>query len=445
VGTSSGEPGSGRPDDRPAARPELPEVPAAGTDRVGPTPVAIERMFAGILGVTHLSTPDMVADALAEHAAGAGLRHLGVYLCDLEQEHLVPLSAPRTGAWDDGVLRIEGTVAGRCFATARIIELDAEDVGRRQLWVPLMDGTERIGVMVLNVPAADGRVDTRLVEICERYAHLAAQLVLSKGAYGDLFERARRRQPMSVAAELQRHMLPPMTVATQGLVIAGVMEPCYRAGGDSFDYAVNGTLAHLAIFDAMGHGLAAAATAAIAVAAYRNARRRGLDLVGAYTEIDETLQAQFDDERFATAVLARLDLTTGSLRWVNAGHPPPLLIRDGRLVKVLSTPASTPLGVPLGTPPLEAAREGLQPGDRLLLYTDGITEARTADGKQFSAQRLVEFLERQSDPATAAPETLRRLRHAIMAYQHGTLQDDATVLLCEWRGGGEREVVPQTV
>lgn len=418
----------------------------ASTDVAGsPDPAAVERMFTNLLGATHLSSPDMLVGALADNASAAGLRDLAVYLVDLQQEHLVPIEAPTGGSLEDGVLRIEGTLAGRCFTATQIVELDLGQPDRRQLWVPLVDGTERVGVLALNVPAPGGVVERRVAAICERYGHLTAQLVLSKGAYGDAFELTRRRQPMSVAAELQRQMLPPTTIAVRGLVIAGLIEPCYRAGGDSFDYAVNGSVAHLAIFDAMGHGLAAAATASVAVASYRNCRRRGLDLVGIYSQVDETLQAQFDGERFATAVLARLDLTSGSFRWVNAGHPPPLLIRDGHLVKVLDAAPSTPLGVPLGHPPLTAARASLQAGDRILLYTDGVTEARTADGQQFSAERLVEFVERQSDPGTSAPETLRRLRHAVMAYQHGDLQDDATVLFCEWGGGAERDVLPQTL
>lgn len=405
-----------------------------------PDASAVQRMLHGLLWATHLSTPDQLPMELAENAAEADLRDLAMYLVDLEQAYLIPLPTP-VGA-EGGALRIEGTVAGRCFTGEQIIALDNGRPGRRQLWVPLVDGTERLGVMALDVAAPDGRVDPQLQVICERYAHLAAQMVMSKGAYGDAFEAARRRQPMSVAAELQRRMLPPLATATEGLVVAGAIEPCYHAGGDSFDYAINGHIAHLAIFDAMGHGLSASATASVAVAACRNGRRRGLDLVATYAEADETLRDLYGGDRFASAVLARLDLTDGSFSWVNAGHPPPLLIRAGHLVKALDAPPSTALGIPLGDPPLAPSRETLEPGDRLLLYTDGVVEARTPDGQQFSAERLVEFIERQSEPNVSAPETLRRLRQAIMAYQRGRLQDDATVLLCEWRRGTEKNLVP---
>lgn len=422
-----------------ANQPPVPPDPP-GTRGV-PDAAAVARLFSGVLFATHLSTPDRLATELADNAAAADLRDLVIYLVDLEQNHLVPLRTEGRGG-NGLVLRIEGTVAGRSFSAQQIIALDIGQDDRRQLWVPLVDGTERVGVMVANVPAPGGRVDPELEAICERFAHLAAQLVMSKGVYGDVFESARRLQQMSVAAELQRQMTPPRTTATEGLVISAVTEPCYHAGGDIFDYAINEPHAHLAIFDAMGHGLSAAATAAVAVAAYRNCRRRGLDLVATYGDVDETLADLYGGDRFASAVLARLDLTTGRFRWVNAGHPPPLLIRDGRLVKVLDTPPSTALGMPVGDLPLQPAQEMLEPGDRVLLYTDGVTEARTPDGQQFSAERLVEFIERQSDPSTSAPETLRRLRHAIMAHQRGRLQDDATVLLCEWRRGTEQAMIP---
>jgi serine phosphatase RsbU (regulator of sigma subunit) len=233
--------------------------------------------------------------------------------------------------------------------------------------------------------------------------------------------------------------------ATRGLVVAGSLEPCYTIGGDSFDYAINDLTAHLAVFDAMGHGLAAAGTAALTVSAYRNARRQLLDLPGTYAAVDETLRAEFGGERFATGLLARLDLRDGRLRWINAGHPPPLLLRGGKLVKVLELRPTTPLGVPFGQTPPALGDEPLEPGDRVLLYTDGVVEARTASGEFFTADRLAEFLEREAADGAPTPEILRRLRHAILSHQKGRLQDDATALLVEWRGDTELALLPETV
>ena len=106
---------------------------------------------------------------------------------------------------------------------------------------------------------------------------------------------------------------------------------------------------------------------------------------------------------------------------------------------------TTPLGVPFGQTPATLGQERLQPGDRVLLYTDGLVEARTATGEFFTADRLAEFLEREAADGRPTPETLRRLRHAILAHQKGQLQDDATALLVEWRGDTELALIPETV
>lgn len=399
--------------------------------------------FAELLSATHLSRPDDLPTLLAEKATRIGVRDLALYLVDYEQTTLVPL---RVHAGPDRpVLRIDGTLAGRAFSTGSTYEADSGRPGHRRLWVPMIDGTERIGVAELTVPLTDGAVAPALLAYCERYAHLAAGQIMAKNAYGDPFERARRSQPMTVAAELQWTLLPPLTFATRGLVVAGVLEPCYTAGGDTFDYAVNGSTAHLAVFDAMGHGLAAAGTAAVTVSAYRNARRRLLDLGSTYAAIDAVLIDQYGGDRFATGVLAQLDLATGRFRWVSAGHPPPLVLRGGKLIKILELRPGTPLGVPFGDKLVTVGEESLEPGDRILLYTDGVTEARTADGKFFTAERLAEFLERQAAAGLPTPETLRRLRHAILTHQEGQLQDDATALLVEWRRDSELALLPQTV
>ena len=397
--------------------------------------------FAALLEDTHLSQPDELADVIAEHAATLGLEDLVVYLVDYEQTALIPVQRRRQPV-DQQVLRIDGTVAGRAFAETTTYEVDAGRDGRRRLWLPLIDGTDRLGMMELTAPAP---VTEQLLTYCERYAHLTAQLIVGKGFYGDVFELVRRRRPMTVAAELQWTLLPPLVFATRGLVIAGTLEPCYTVGGDSFDYAVDDSTTRLAVFDAMGHGLTAAVTAAVTVSAYRNARRQRLDLPETYAAVDETLRAEFGGERFATGVLAQLDLRDGWLSWISAGHPAPLLLRAGKLVKVLELQPSTPLGVPFGLTPVAVGEEQLEPGDRVLLYTDGVVEARTRTGEFFTADRLAEFLERETADGRPTPETLRRLRHAILAHQNGQLQDDATALLVEWRRDTELALLPETV
>jgi len=131
----------------------------------------------------------------------------------------------------------------------------------------------------------------------------------------------------------------------------------------------------------------------------------------------------------------------------SAGHPGELLLRDGKLVKALSAPTAMPLGLGnLGDPIPGVEEESLQPGDQILLYTDGVTEARTDTGEFFGRDRLVEFVTRTLADQVSAPETLRRLVHAILAHQHENLQDDATAVLLEWRPAAAptSDIQPQT-
>jgi serine phosphatase RsbU (regulator of sigma subunit) len=137
---------------------------------------------------------------------------------------------------------------------------------------------------------------------------------------------------------------------------------------------------------------------------------------------------------FTTAVLAELDLRTGHLRYVNAGHPPPLVMRGGKVGRTLSAGRRPPLG--LGPTDLTVGEEHLQPDDWLVLHTDGITEARDRSGTFFGEERLADFLHREAAAGHPPPETVRRLINAVLAHQDGELQDDATVLLARWTSPG---------
>jgi len=133
-----------------------------------------------------------------------------------------------------------------------------------------------------------------------------------------------------------------------------------------------------------------------------------------------------------TAVFAELDQSTGALRVISAGHPSGIVLRDGKVVKVLPTPTALPVTLGDKRPPV-VVEEALEPGDQLLLYTDGITEARSPSGEEFGIDRLIDFAIKAVASQLPPPETTRRLVHAILEYQDDRLQDDATVLLTEWR------------
>jgi serine phosphatase RsbU (regulator of sigma subunit) len=249
---------------------------------------------------------------------------------------------------------------------------------------------------------------------------------------------------MTPASELVREMVPPSVMATDDFVLGAMLEPAYDVGGDAYDYALNGDVLHMGIFDGVGHGLAAAGVTTFAVAVYRHGRRAERPLGDLYEAIDVEIEQQYPTNRYVTACLAELHVCTGWLRWISAGHPAPLLVRRGRFIKELTAPPSPPMGLRLSEDRPAVGEERLEPGDMVLLYTDGLTEARRPDGRLFTSELLAEFLERQAGSGDPAPETLRRLREAIIDRGHGQLRDDATAVLLEWRSGTQRRLLPPT-
>jgi sigma-B regulation protein RsbU (phosphoserine phosphatase) len=376
-----------------------------------------------VLRAVHLARAEDLPTTLVEVVAPVlGADEMTLYLIDYTQRVLVRF--PRSGDPTVDELSVDGTLAGRAYRDSGVHHFGD---GGGVWWIPLLDGTERLGVLKVVLRAEP---DAELLETLTLVASLFAEVLSTRTAYGDAIERARRRLPMSVAAELQWAVLPPLTFAAANVVVSAALEPCYDIGGDSFDYSVNGDRLHAALFDAVGHGVEAARLAVFTVGVYRNARRCGLSLADTAVSIDRWVTEQYPGT-FVTGVLLELDTRTGHLDYLVAGHPAPVLFRDQHPVSTFDAPTHYPFGLgSLG--PGVGASTVLETGDRLLLYSDGIVEARSADGTEFGTTRLLDFLGRQLSAKLPAPETLRRLTHQILDYHKGQLDDDATAVLIEW-------------
>jgi serine phosphatase RsbU (regulator of sigma subunit) len=379
-------------------------------------------MLGHLLDASHELAPDQLAAAVGRAGEAVDAEDVAIYLVDYEQTLLVPLP--------DGTnrppLAIDTTLAGRAFSALTVQEADS-GAGRR-LWLPLLDGAERLGVLGLTLPSVDDPMRRR----CSWLATLVAELILSKAQFTDSYSQTRRRRPMGLPAEMQWQLLPPLTFVTPQVVIAGLLEPAYEVAGDAFDYALNGDTAHLAVIDPVGHDLTASVLAAVTVGSYRHSRRAGLDLEATHAAMDQTIATQFGGERFVTGQLAQLDCATGRLQWVNAGHPLPLLVRGAKVVDTLACHPAPPLG--LGFREAVVATAALEPADRVLFYTDGVVEGRNLAGEPFGEDRLADILVRQTLAGQPAAETMRRLAHAILAHQGAKPRDDATMVFLEWPG-----------
>jgi len=413
-----------------------------GSDEVRVLDALTGQVAAELLARSHLLAPEQVADALMDTAGSLGVTKARVYLADLEQRHL--RAAPGGAGESPEMLAIDSTVAGHAYRTLRIHGGPVGDGGsRHRAWVPLVDGTERLGVLELTVAEMGDAMLARY----EMLASFAALTIVSKSHYSDTYAQTRRSQPMALQAEMVWAFLPPRTFATDGVMVTATLEPAYEVGGDAYDYSLTGNRLHVSVFDAVGHDLAAGLLASVAMASCRSARRSGGTLQDIVTRTDHAIARQFGDSRFVTALLCDLDVATGVFSWIACGHPPPLLIRGNKVIKELAGRPQPPLGLaehhmgadrsiyrtlPGSDDGLPACTEQLEPGDRMLLYTDGVTEGRAADGSRFGIDLLSDFIIHHSHAGTPAPEMLRRLTRTITEYQHGRLSDDATIVLIEW-------------
>ncbi|WP_446218893.1 PP2C family protein-serine/threonine phosphatase [Micromonospora sp. IBHARD004] len=388
------------------------------------------RALADLLFRSHRLPPDQLTTVVDAALDGLGVT-VTTYLVDAEQESLHPLPGPGRPA----PLPIDTSLPGRAYTEVRV---RAGQDGR--LWVPVVDGTDRLGLLEMLLPPGLDPTDEAVRDGARLIAGLIGHLVASKAAYADVMHRTRRTRPMTVSAELLWQLLPPLTFATDTVVVSAILEPCYEVGGDAFDYSLNGPRTALAIMDGVGHGLPAVLTTSVALSALRAARRAGADLPDQATAVDAAIRAQWTDGRFVTGVLADLDTATGTLRYVNAGHPAPVVLRHGRAVRALTGGRRTPLGVSAG--PRTVAEVRLEPGDRLLLHTDGVTEARNAAGEMFGLPRLADLAERHIRSGLPAPETLRRLNRAVAGHRGGASRDDETIVLVEWSGEATARAEP---
>lgn len=379
----------------------------------------------GAPGFPHASAVQM-AGLISEGARRLGLVRTRLYLSDVQQRRLVPVPQPDLPATDDPGFEIEGSLAGLAYRTERVQTAPSDHCA----WFPMVDGVERIGVMQAVGPGAAGG----LLEACQALASLAALLVVSKSSHHDLLIQIERARPMTLQAELLWAFLPPRTIGTAIATSSAVLEPAYNVGGDAFDHNFIDGVLHLTLVDAMGHDLASGGASAAALAACRFVRRAGGTLSDIVATIDRTL-VDWIPERLMTAVVAELDTHSGDFTWINCGHPPPLLLRQGHVVHhaLERPPHHLPLGFGfhLSKPPAQR-HVRLQPGDRVLMYSDGVTEARSRDGDLFGEARLADAVIRSIASGESAPEALRRLVQSLLSHQQHRLRDDATIVLSEW-------------
>jgi len=295
---------------------------------------------------------------------------------------------------------------------------------------PVTERGEAIGLLELFLPEEP---DSGSVGAIARLAHLLAFVVIANQRHTDMYEWGQRTRPLSLSAEIQHRLLAgPQTCEAGAFTLAGWLEPASGIAGDTFDFSLSRDVLHLSMTDAMGHGVGAALNATLCVGCLRNTRQEGASLLEQVTSANRALAEHAAIGRledFVTGLIGRLDLRTGSIELVNAGHVAPYLAR-GSLVTAVELPVDLPLGLfPDAT--YRSSHLTLDPGDRFVLVTDGMLE-RNAAGLDLPRAIM--------DTRTLHPrEAVRAMADRVLAAAGQALNDDATILCLDWHGGHGRD------
>lgn len=386
-----------------------------------------------LLSAAEAAPPVEAVDVVAEelgHVFGAG--EVSFLIADFTGNAVVRflrIGMTAQGERQQGAERAErvgldGTVYERVLRTQGI-DVAREADGAR-LIAPVTDRGDAIGLLELVLPRYP---DDDTVADVAAAANALAFVVIANRRYTDLFEWGQRSLPLSLAAEIQHRLLPDSLTCEAGqFTLAARLEPSASVGGDTFDYSLDRDSMQLSITDAVGHQVGAAMLATVLVSSLRNARRSGAGFAEQARTANDELTENSRFGQFVTGQLMRVDLDAGTAAIVNAGHPPPLRVRDGR-VEQIDLAVDMPFGIRPGRQ-FQRQKLSLQPGDRLVFLTDGMLERNAAHADVSAAL---------ADSAALHPrEVVHTLGGAVLRATRGNLRDDAAVLCLDWYGGPPR-------
>lgn len=385
--------------------------------------------------VEDVSPADAVAAAATHLREALHARRVTFAIADAAGQALLDLFDKRT-------YPVESTAPGVAWREQRL-EVDPSGAA----WVPVTVRGDALGVLgvELDPELLDEAGANGVRGVLGAVAHALGYVIVANQRHTDRFEMARRSEPFNLSMEIQNRLLPTAFVCEGGsFTLSGWLEPSATAGGDTFDYIASADRLTVTLTDAVGHDVAAALLATLAVNAVRNARRGGADLLGQAQAAHDALSRHAGPEHYSTGLLLEAPLrsrpspgrvgdpdgpdgpVTASL--VNAGHAAPRLVRDGVVRKLEMTP-DTPFGVEPSSG-YEVQHLELRPGDRLVLLTDGMYE-RNAAGLDLDGLLLATVKEH---PRNAVQDIGLALRQHV----GGTPEDDATMLVLDWYGGTTR-------
>jgi sigma-B regulation protein RsbU (phosphoserine phosphatase) len=296
--------------------------------------------------------------------------------------------------------------------------------------VPLFDNTRVLGLIYVDSHDVRTEYGQDELEILTLLANMAAVKITNVRLLEAEAARARMIQELATARGIQRGLLPAEPPPIDGYEIEAFLETCYEVGGDLYDFHVSpeGALYFL-LGDVSGKGMGAAMLMSSFMASARVLFENGSEPEEIMNRLNAIIHRSTDSGHFVTAFLGKLDLASGNLRYVNAGHNPPYLLTEGVVSELEAT------GVPAGMLPgikYPGKTVMVPPGSLLALYTDGIPEAR-CDGDFFGEDRLISIL-RSCAAGTAPRDLCQDLLGKVSEFlSGGPREDDLTLVLLRRR------------
>ncbi len=309
--------------------------------------------------------------------------------------------------------------------------MNARDETRSEIVAPIRIGAEVIGAFNLESDESDA-YQPEDMELLKTFASQAAVAIERTRLHADVLEKRRLEGEVSIGRRIQRSFLPERDPQIPNFEVAGANDSSELVGGDYYDFVriADGHLG-IVVADVSGKGIPAALIMASFRASLIAEIRNNYSMRTIVAKVNKLLWESVEADRFVTAIYGVLDIQSRRFTYVNAGHNPGVIFRPVT-GKIDHLDATGPL---LGT--LEAAtykerHVEIHPGDVLVLYTDGVTEAMNPEGELFGMERLEEVLREKA--VEGAASVLRAIRETVQTFQEGRQTDDLTVVVVKGIG-----------
>jgi sigma-B regulation protein RsbU (phosphoserine phosphatase) len=305
---------------------------------------------------------------------------------------------------------------------------------RSILAAPLVDASGTLGLIVLCSRATVRRFTDHDLDLLVSLASAAALRVRNVELAEEAAARKVLEHELSIAHDLQMSMLPRDLPARPEIAVAARLQPARSIGGDLYDFVLEGGRLWFIVADVAGKSIAAALYMAVAKTLFRATATGDATVADVATRMNRELARENERMTFVTAIVGALDLATGLLTLVDAGHNPIVLISPSGALSSPALDKHMAFGIVDDLTYREASIQ-LERETTMVLYTDGATDARNAAGEQFGIERLDRAFK---DAARKMPdEIVSHIAKAVERFEAGAPpEDDLTLLVLRYRGRG---------